>query len=179
MGQEKVLRDDTCMHAQYDANTSAAYLSPPFYPAVPFADACKVNNLPCKAQGSNCGTDMDPDSLFLGTVATCITTVFVLGVTTGCGCTHWLRKASKKEGHALQYSARRTREAVDQEIGSRKIPESRSSEYPYTFALNLEPGRSRNPAFLTKEELKKVSRASKNVGTQPDTSKIIRKPRSE
>ena len=178
MGQEKVLRDDTCMHAQYVANTSATYLTPPFSPAVPTADACTLNNLPCKAQSSNCGTGMDSDSLFLGTVATCIITVFVLGVTTGCGCTHWLRKASKKEGHALQYNARRTSEAISQEIGSRKTPESRS-EYPYIFALNLEPGRFREPAFLTKEELKKVVRASRHLGTRPDTSKIVRKPRAE
>ena len=122
---------------------------------------------------------MDSDSLFLGTVATCIITVFVLGVTTGCGCTHWLRKASRKEGHVLQHNARRTSEAISQEIGSHKTPESRSSEYRCIFALNLEPGRFREPAFLTKEELKKVVRASRQLGTRPDTSKIIRKPQTE
>ena len=138
-----------------------------------------VKRLSCKDQSSNCGTSMDSDILFLGTVATCIITVFVLGVTTGCGCTRWLREASKKEGHALQYNARRTSEGISQEIGSRTTPESRSSEYPYIFALNLEPGRFREPAFLTKEELKKVVRASRHLGTRPDTSKVVRKPRTE
>ena len=122
---------------------------------------------------------MDSDSLFLSTVATCIITVFVLGVTTGCGCTCWLREASKKKGQALQYNARRTSEVISQEIGSHKTPESRSSEYRCIFALNLEPGRFREPAFLTKEELKKVVRASRQLGTRPDTSKIVRKPRIE
>ena len=121
---------------------------------------------------------MDSDSLFLGTVATCIITVFVLGVTTGCGCTHWFRKASEKEVHTVQYNARRTSEVISQEIGSRKTPESRS-EYSNTFALNLEPGRFREPAFLTKEEFKKVVRASRHLGTRPDTSKVVRKPRTE
>ena len=122
---------------------------------------------------------MDSDSLFLSTVATCIITVFVLGVTTGCGCTCWLREASKKKGQALQYNARRTSEVISQEIGSYKTPESRSSEYPYTVALNLEPGSFRESAFLTKEEFKKVVQASRHLGTRPDTSKVIRKPRTE
>lgn len=122
---------------------------------------------------------MDSDSLFLGTVATCIITVFVLGVTTGCGCTCWLREASRKKGQALQYNARRTSGVISQEIGSYKTPESRSSEYPYIVALNLEPGRSREPTFLTKEELKKVVQASRHLGTRPDTSKVVRKPRTE
>ena len=122
---------------------------------------------------------MDSDSLFLSTVATCIITVFVLGVTTGCGCTCWLREASKKKGQALQYNARRTSEVISQEIGSYKTPESRSSEYPYIVALNLGPGRFREPAFLTKEELKKVVRASRHLGTRPDTSKVVRKPLKE
>ena len=135
--------------------------------------------LSCKDQSSNCGTSMDSDSLFLGTVATCIITVFVLGVTTGCGCTCWLREASRKKGQALQYHARRTSEAISQEIGSYKTPESKSSKYPYAFALNLEPGSFREPAFLTKEELKKVVGASRHLGTRPDTSKVVRKPRTE
>ena len=169
----------TCMHGMLQ--TQALHISPfpPFFSRLATNDACTLNNLPCKAQSSNCGTGMDSDSLFLGTVATGIITVFVLGVTTGCGCTHWLRKASRKEGHALQYNARRTSEAISQEIGSHKTPESRSSEYRCIFALNLEPGRFREPAFLTKEELKKVVRASRQLGTRPDTSKIVRKPRTE
>ena len=168
----------TCMHSMLQ--TQVLHIAPfPLSPALPTTDACTLNNLPCKAQSSNCGTGMDSDSLFLGTVATCIITVFVLGVTTGCGCTYWLRKASRKEGHALQYNARRTSEAISQEIGSHKTPESRSSEYHSIFALNLEPGRFREPAFLTKEELKKVVRASRQLGTRPDTSKIVRKPRIE
>ena len=169
----------TCMHSMLQ--TQALHISPfpPFSPALPTNDACTLNNLPCKAQSSNCGIGMDSDSLFLGTVATCIITVFVLGVTIGCGCTHWLRKASRKEGHVLQHNARRTSEAISQEIGSHKTPESRSSEYRCIFALNLEPGRFREPAFLTKEELKKVVRASRQLGTRPDTSKIVRKPRTE
>ena len=122
---------------------------------------------------------MDSDSLFLGTVATCIITVFVLGVTTGCGCTCWLREASRKKGQALQYNDRRTGEVISPEIGSYKTPESGSSEYPYIVALNLEPGRFREPAFLTKEELKKVVLASRHLGTRPDTSKVVRKPRTE
>ena len=138
-----------------------------------------VERLSCKDQSSNCGTSMDSDSLFLGTVATCIITVFVLGVTTGCGCTCWLREASKKKGQALQHNARRTSEVISQEIGSYKTPESRSSEYPYTVTLNLEPGSFRESAFLTKEELKKVVQASRHLGTRPDTSKVIRKPRTE
>ena len=137
-----------------------------------------VERLSCKDQSSNCGTSMDSDILFLGTVATCIITVFVLGVTTGCGCTCWLREASKKKGQALQYNARRTSEVISQEIGSCKTPESRS-KYPYSVALNLEPGSFREPAFLTKEELKKVVRASRHLGTRPDTSKVVRKPRTE
>ena len=122
---------------------------------------------------------MDPDSLFLGTVATCITTVFVLGVTTGCGCTYWHRRASRKKGHALQYNAERTSGAVDQELGNRKVAKRQSTKYPYTIALNLEPAKALNPAFLTKEELQKVVRASKHLGLRPDTSKIVRKPRTE
>ena len=124
---------------------------------------------------------MDPDNLFLGTVATCITTVFVLGVTTGCGCAHWLREAGRNGEHALRYNAKRTSGTVDQETRSRKVTKGQSAKYPYalTSALSLEVPKTLGPAFLTKEELQKVVRASKHLGLRPDTSKVIRKPRTE
>ena len=124
---------------------------------------------------------MDPDILFLGIVVTCITIVFVLGVTAGCGCTYWRRKADRGQTRAPQHSAERTSGTVDHRETRR---EARRRSLALTRALSLEPtkfefGVGPGKAFLIKEEFQKALQAAKHLGSRPDTSRVIRKPRAE
>ena len=124
---------------------------------------------------------MDPDVLFLGIVVACMTTVFVLGVTAGCGCTYWRREAIGGQARAPRHRVERTSGAVDHSETRREARRRSSalaralSSEPTKFEFGVGPGR----VFLTNEEFKQALEATKHLGSRPDTSRVVRKPRAE
>ena len=123
---------------------------------------------------------MDPDTLFVIAVLACVLTVFGLGVAAGCGCLYWRQKANVSGWHTQRYKIEITGETRDHPEIRRRVKERPSPYSPLINALSLEvsqfefavgPGK----AFRTKEQLKRALEASKDIGTRPDTSRVVKR----
>ena len=126
------------------------------------------------------GIAMDPDTLFVIAVLICVLNVFGLGVAAGCGCFYWRQRATVSGWHTQRYKIEITGETQDHPEIRRRVKERPSPYSPLINALSLEasqfefavgPGK----AFRTKEQLKRALEASKDIGTRPDTSRVVKK----
>ena len=126
---------------------------------------------------------MDPDTLFVAVVAVITITVFVLGVTAGCGCTYWRQRATGGNWSTLRYEVKITAEEIDLQR-AQKGP--RKKAYALASTLNLDWPYGNNPepirpgsAFHTKEQLQLALAKARHTGTRPDTSRVVRRPARE
>ena len=108
------------------------------------------------AQSRSACDRMDLDTLFIGVVVAIIVTVFALGVATGCGCIYWK--------HWTTGLARQSRHTPSDEEGRHLIKGK-------LFGHPKVPGK----LFYTKEQLRRAVEAAQEIGTRPDTSRVVRK----
>ena len=126
---------------------------------------------------------MDPDTLFVAVVAVITITVFVLGVTAGCGCTYWRQRATGGNWSTLRYEAKITAEEIDLHR-AQKGP--RKKAYALASTLNLDWPYGNNPEPIrpgsvahTKGQLQLALAKARQTGTRPDTSRGVWRPTRE
>ena len=130
---------------------------------------------------------MDPDTLFVAVVAVITITVFVLGVTAGCGCTFRRQRVTGDNWSTLRYEVKITAEEIDPQRaheGPRKKAHALAStlnlDWPYGNKDKAYPEPIRpSDVFRTKEQLQLAVAKARHAGTRPDTSRVVRRPASE